>query len=48
MRVFVQVIQGAVSDPEQVHAAIDRWAEELADGAPQGNRVTHLLYDVEH
>jgi hypothetical protein len=33
VRVFVQVIQGAVSDPEQVHAAIDRWAEELADGA---------------
>lgn len=30
---FVQVIQGQVSDPEQVHAAIARWVEELAPGA---------------
>jgi hypothetical protein len=30
---FVQVIQGPVSDPEQVRAAIDRWVEELAAGA---------------
>ncbi len=30
---FVQVIQGQVSDPEQVHAAFDRWARELAPGA---------------
>lgn len=30
---FVQVIQGPVSDPEQVHAALDRWVEELAGGA---------------
>jgi hypothetical protein len=31
---FVQVIRGRVSDPEQVHAALDRWSEELAAGAP--------------
>ena len=31
--VFVQVIQGQVSDPEQARAALDRWASELAPGA---------------
>jgi hypothetical protein len=31
---FVQVIQGQVSDAAQVHAAFDRWAEELAPNAP--------------
>jgi hypothetical protein len=31
---FVQVIQGQVSDPEQVHAALNRWSEQLAAGAP--------------
>jgi hypothetical protein len=31
---FVQVIQGQVSDPEQAHAALDRWVKELAPGAP--------------
>jgi hypothetical protein len=30
---FVQVIQGRVTDPGQVHAALDRWAEQLAAGA---------------
>lgn len=30
---FVQVIQGQVSDPEQVHSALDRWAGQLAPGA---------------
>ena len=30
---FVQVIQGHVSDPEQARAALDRWARELAPGA---------------
>jgi len=30
---FVQVIRGQVSDPEQVHAALDLWAEQLAAGA---------------
>jgi hypothetical protein len=30
---FVQVIQGKVRDPEQAHAALDRWSEELAAGA---------------
>ncbi len=30
---FVQVIQGQVSDPAQVHAAFDRWAQELAPSA---------------
>jgi hypothetical protein len=30
---FVQVIQGQVSDAGQVHAALDRWAQELAPGA---------------
>jgi hypothetical protein len=30
---FVQVIQGHVSDPEQARAALDRWAQELAPGA---------------
>ena len=30
---FVQVIQGQVSDAEQVRAAFDRWAAELAPGA---------------
>ncbi len=31
---FVQVIRGQVSDPEQVHAALNRWSEQLAAGAP--------------
>jgi hypothetical protein len=30
---FVQVIQGQVSDAEELHAAVDRWAQELAPGA---------------
>jgi hypothetical protein len=30
---FVQVIQGKVSDAEALHAATERWAEELAPGA---------------
>ena len=30
---FVQVIQGKVKDPEQAHAALDRWSEELSAGA---------------
>lgn len=29
---FVQVIQGQVTDAEQAHAAFDRWMEELAPG----------------
>ena len=31
---FIQVIRGQVSDPEQVQAALDRWSEQLAAGAP--------------
>jgi hypothetical protein len=31
--VFVQVIQGQVSDAEQARAALDRWVQELAPGA---------------
>lgn len=30
---FVQVIQGRVSDPEQAHAALDQWVQELAPDA---------------
>jgi hypothetical protein len=30
---FVQVIRGRVTDPEQLHAALDRWSEQLAAGA---------------
>jgi hypothetical protein len=30
---FVQVIRGQVTDREQVHAALDRWSEQLAGGA---------------
>jgi hypothetical protein len=30
---FVQVIQGQVSDPEMMHSALDEWAERLAPGA---------------
>lgn len=30
---FVQVIQGQVSDPARMRAAMDRWATELASGA---------------
>ena len=30
---FVQVIQGQVSSGDEVHAALDRWAETLASGA---------------
>lgn len=30
---FVQVIQGQVSDAGRVHAALDRWAKELAPGS---------------
>ena len=31
--VFVQVIQGQVTDAGKVRAAMDRWAQELAPGA---------------
>jgi antibiotic biosynthesis monooxygenase (ABM) superfamily enzyme len=31
---FVQVIRGQVSDPGEVHAALDRWSGQLAAGAP--------------
>jgi hypothetical protein len=31
--VFVQVIQGQVSDPQAVRNALDRWVQELAPGA---------------
>ncbi len=31
---FVQVIQGQVSDAGALRAALDRWADELAPGAP--------------
>jgi len=31
---FIQVIRGQVSDPEQVHAALLRWQQQLAPGAP--------------
>lgn len=31
--VFAQVIQGRVRDPDKIHAALDRWAQELAAGA---------------
>jgi hypothetical protein len=30
---FVQVIQGSVADPEQIHAAFEHWIKELAPGA---------------
>ena len=30
---FVQVIRGRVTGPEQVHAALDRWYKQLAAGA---------------
>jgi hypothetical protein len=30
---FVQVIQGKVSDPQRLRAAFDRWVKELAPGA---------------
>lgn len=30
---FVQVIQGQVSDSGQLHAALDRWSQQLAAGA---------------
>ena len=30
---FVQVIRGQVTDPQPVHAALDRWSEQLAAGA---------------
>ncbi len=30
---FVQVIQGRVSDPTEVRAALDQWTQELAPGA---------------
>jgi len=30
---FIQVIQGQVSDAAEMHAALDRWAQDLAPGA---------------
>jgi hypothetical protein len=30
---FIQVIRGQVTSPEQVHAALDRWSGQLAAGA---------------
>ena len=37
LAVFVQVIQGQVADAEQVRAALDRWARELAPAPPAGS-----------
>src|SRR6266568_7697370 len=34
LAMFVQVIRGKVSDPEQVRAALGLWSERLAAGAP--------------
>jgi hypothetical protein len=31
--VFVQVIQGLVPDPDEMHDALDRWVRELSQGA---------------
>lgn len=31
---FVQVIRGQVTDPEEIHAALDLWSEQLAADAP--------------
>ena len=31
---FIQVIRGQVSEPEQVHAALDRWSAQLAASTP--------------
>ena len=31
---FVQVIRGQVADPDEMHAALDRWSQQLAAGAP--------------
>ena len=31
---FVQVIRGQMADPVEVHAALDRWSQQLAAGAP--------------
>ena len=39
LAMFVQVIQGQVADAEQVHAALDRWARELA---PRRRRLARL------
>jgi hypothetical protein len=33
VNMFVQVIQGHVSDAAQVRAQLDRWVEEVAPGA---------------
>jgi hypothetical protein len=33
LAMFVQVIRGRVTGPEQVHAALNRWSERLAAGA---------------
>ncbi|MGN6792049.1 MAG: hypothetical protein ACTHJW_06630 [Streptosporangiaceae bacterium] len=30
---FVQVIRGEVTDPQQLHAALEKWSEQLAAGA---------------
>jgi|SRR5690606_8126727 len=30
---FIQVLRGRTSDPQRVHAAMDRWSRELAPGA---------------
>jgi hypothetical protein len=32
--VFVQVIRGEVSDPEQMHRVLDEWKDQLAPSAP--------------
>ncbi len=31
---FVQVIRGQATDPQQLHQALDTWASQLADGSP--------------
>src|SRR5207249_1644337 len=55
---FVQVIQGSVSDAEQVHQQFDKWMRELAPGATgwlgstagvteEGSLVAFVRFDSE-
>jgi hypothetical protein len=34
---FVQVIRGQVTDPQQLHAALDTWSERLSCASPAGS-----------
>ncbi len=38
---FIQIIQGRCSRPDELRKVLDRWETELAPGATDGSRTGH-------